>query len=70
VIVYVAQDEPYLTIVRRAAAEDAWDDDAEADGLDASLDLPETGVRLPMAEIYEGTDVARAAAEAATSVFS
>jgi Uma2 family endonuclease len=69
VIVYVAQDEARLDVLRRRP-DGSWDEDGEVEGLDASLDLPEIGMHLPMAEIYEGTDVARAAAEAATAVSS
>lgn len=60
-IVYVSQYEPHLDVVRRLA-DGGWDDDEEVDGLGAELGLPEIGVRLAMAEIYEGTDVAAATA--------
>jgi len=60
VVVYASQDEPRLDLVRR------WPDGTFADeaveGLDGMLDLPEIGVRLAMAEIYEDTLVARTAA--------
>ena len=60
VVVYASQDEPRLDLVRR------WPDGTFADeaveGLDGMLDLPEIGVRLAMAEIYEDTLVARTVA--------
>ena len=40
-------------------ADGRWED-AEVDGLAAVLDLPELGVSLPLAEIYEESGVARA----------
>ena len=60
VVVYVSQDEPRLDLVRRRA--DGGFDDEVVEGLDAVLELPEIGVRLAMAEIYEDTEVARTAA--------
>lgn len=41
-----------------------WSDE-ELEGLGAVLDLPELGVSLAMAEIYEDTDIARAVTRAA-----
>jgi Uma2 family endonuclease len=60
VIVYVSQDEPRLDLVRRRE-DGGWDEDEAVEGLDAVLELPEIDLRLPMAEIYEDTLVARAA---------
>ncbi len=60
VVVYASQDEPRLDLVRRRA--DGGFDDEVVEGLDAVLELPEIGVRLAMAEIYEDTLVARTAA--------
>ena len=62
-IVYVSQDEPRVDLVRRRG-DGAWEDEEPLEGLGATLELPEIGVRLAMAEIYEDTDVARAAASA------
>jgi Uma2 family endonuclease len=59
-IVYASQDEPRLDLVRRRP--DGGFADEVVEGLGASLELPEIGVRLAMAEIYEDTEVARAAA--------
>jgi Uma2 family endonuclease len=60
VVVYVSQDEPRLDLVRRRA--DGGFADEVVEGLDGALDLPEIGVHLAMAEIYEDTLVARTAA--------
>jgi Uma2 family endonuclease len=60
VIVYASQDEPRLDLVRRQA--DGGFADEVVEGLEGMLDLPEIGVRLAMAEIYEDTLVARTAA--------
>jgi Uma2 family endonuclease len=60
VIVYASQDEPRLDLVRRRP-DDGFADEV-VEGLGAALELPEIGVRLAMAEIYEDTEVARAAA--------
>jgi Uma2 family endonuclease len=60
VVVYVSQDEPRLDLVRRQAVGGFADEVVE--GLGGVLDLPEIGVRLAMAEIYEDTLVARTAA--------
>jgi Uma2 family endonuclease len=60
VIVYASQDEPRLDLVRRRP--DGGFADEVVEGLGAALELPEIGVRLAMAEIYEDTEVARAAA--------
>jgi Uma2 family endonuclease len=59
VIAYVSQDEPRIDLVRRGK-DGTWDDDRPVEGLAAGLDLPEIGVTLPMAEIYEDTAVAPA----------
>lgn len=56
VIVYVAQDRARLDIVRRQA-NGRWDDDEPVVGLAAELALPEIGVTLPMAGIYEDVEV-------------
>jgi len=61
VVVYASQDEPRLDLVRRQA--EGGFEDQVVEGLDGILDLPEIGVRLAMAEIYEDTLVARTAAE-------
>jgi Uma2 family endonuclease len=60
VVVYASQDEPRLDLARRRA-EGGFEDEV-VEGLDGVLDLPEIGVRLAMAEIYEDTLVARTAA--------
>jgi len=60
VIVYASQDEPRLDLVRRQA--DGGFADEVVEGLGGTLDLPEIGARLAMAEIYEDTLVARTAA--------
>jgi Uma2 family endonuclease len=60
VVVYASQDEPRLDLVRRRP--DGGFDDEAVEGLNAVLELPEIGVRLAMVEIYEDTEVARAAA--------
>lgn len=60
VVVYASQDEPRLDLVRRRP--NGGFDDEVVEGLDAVLELPEIGVRLALAEIYEDTEVARAAA--------
>jgi Uma2 family endonuclease len=59
-VVYASQDEPRLDLVRRRA--DGGFDDEVVEGLGAMLELPEVGVRLAMAEIYEDTEVVRTAA--------
>lgn len=59
VIAYVSQDEPRIDLVRRGEG-GTWDDDRPVEGLAARLDLPEIGVVLPMAEVYEDTAVAPA----------
>ncbi len=60
VVVYASQNEPRLDLVRRRA--DGGFDDEVVEGLGGVLELPEIGVRLAMVEIYEDTEVARAAA--------
>ena len=60
VVVYASQDEPRLDLVRRQA--DGGFADEVVEGLGGMLDLPEIGVRLALAEIYEDTLVARTAA--------
>jgi Uma2 family endonuclease len=59
VVVYVSQDEPRLDLVRRQP--DGSFADEVVEGLDARLELPEIGVSLAMAEVYEDTLVARTA---------
>ena len=49
-IVYVSEREPWVDIVRRT--EHGWAD-GYVEGLDAMLELPEIGVAVPLAEIYE-----------------
>lgn len=57
VILYLAQEQPRIDIVRRGP--DGRRDDGEpAVGLDSALDLPELGLALPLAELYADTDVA------------
>jgi hypothetical protein len=50
--------------VRRRGDDGSWEDEEPLEGLGATLELPEISVRLAMAEIYEDTDLARAAASA------
>jgi Uma2 family endonuclease len=57
VILYVAQDQARVDVVRRGA-DGRWDDGEPAVGLDAVLALPELGIDLPLAELYADTDVA------------
>jgi Uma2 family endonuclease len=59
VVVYASQDEPRLDLVRRRP--DGRFEDEVIEGLDGVLELPEIGASLAMAEIYEDTEVARAA---------
>lgn len=54
-IVYVSVDELRLDM-RVRSADGAWGDET-VEGLDASVPLPEIGVELPMAEIYEDTEL-------------
>jgi Uma2 family endonuclease len=65
-IVYVSQRDARLTVLRRDV-EGRWSDDEPVEGLGRSLALPELGIALPMAEIYENTEVAASAAARATS---
>ena len=57
VILYVAQDQARVDVVRRGP-DGRWDDDEPAVGLDSVLSLPELGVELPLAELYADTEVA------------
>ncbi|MCL6609180.1 MAG: Uma2 family endonuclease [Geminicoccaceae bacterium] len=57
VILYVAQDQARVDVVRRGP-DGRWDDDEPAIGLDSVLALPELGVDLPLSELYGDTDVA------------
>jgi len=57
VILYVAQDQARVDVVRRGP-DGRWDDDEPAIGLDSVLSLPELGVELPLGELYADTDVA------------
>lgn len=61
-IVYVSVREARLA-VRVRGEDDLWRDDT-VEGLEAELVLPEIGLALPMAEIYEESDVAAAVASA------
>jgi Uma2 family endonuclease len=60
VIVYVSPDRARVDVIRRQP-DGRWDDEDAVEGLDAALALPEIGASLPMAEIYEGTEVEAAA---------
>ncbi|MDW8342665.1 MAG: Uma2 family endonuclease [Geminicoccaceae bacterium] len=53
VILYVWQDQPRIDVVRRGA-DGRWDDDEPAVGPDATLALPELGIEIPLAAVYEG----------------
>lgn len=55
-ILYVHPDRARIDLVRRDAA-GRWDDDQPAEGLDATLELPEIGTSLALAEVYEGVEV-------------
>ncbi|MCS6779840.1 MAG: Uma2 family endonuclease [Geminicoccaceae bacterium] len=55
-ILYVAQDQPRIDLVRRGP-DGRWDDGEPAVGTDAVLDLPELGCALPLAAIYEGIEL-------------
>lgn len=55
-IVYVAVEEPRIDM--RVRGEDGIWRDATVEGLDAVLLLPEIGISLPLAEIYEDSEVA------------
>ncbi len=57
VILYLAQDQARVDVVRRGP-DGRWDDGEPAVGLDAVLSLPELGIELPLAELYADTDVA------------
>ncbi|MCS6877549.1 MAG: Uma2 family endonuclease [Geminicoccaceae bacterium] len=52
-ILYVWQDQPRVDVVRRGA-DGRWDDDEPAVGPDATLALPELGIEIPLAAVYEG----------------
>lgn len=52
-IVYVSVDELRLDM-RVRSADGVWGDET-VEGLEASVRLPEIGIELPMAEIYEDT---------------
>lgn len=62
-IVYVSVREARLDI--RVRGEDGYWRDETVEGLEAELVLPEIGLALPMAEIYEDSDVAAAVATGA-----
>jgi Uma2 family endonuclease len=64
-IVFVSQDEARADLWARTGNGDWRDEDVV--GLDGVLELPEIGVSLALAEIYEETDVARAAADQAAA---
>jgi Uma2 family endonuclease len=57
-IVFVSQIEPRLDMRVRDRA-GSWGDEV-VDRLDSFLELPELGLRLPLAEIYEDTSAAEA----------
>jgi Uma2 family endonuclease len=50
-VVYIEQAEPSVLSWSRARGDWPW---SELNGLDAVLELPSLGVRLPLAEVYEG----------------
>lgn len=55
-ILYVATDEARIDM-RVRGGDGIWRDEVR-EGLDARLDLPELDVQVPLAEVYEGSDVA------------
>ena len=59
-IVYVSTDEARLDM-RVRGADGVWADQA-AEGLASAAAMPEIGVSLPLAEIYEDTELATAPA--------
>lgn len=59
-IVYVSIDEARLDL--RVRGEDGIWRDKTVEGLESALYLPELGLAVPLAEIYEDSEVARAAA--------
>ncbi len=59
-IVYVSPDRARIDLVRRQT-DGRWDDEDAVEGMGAALELPEVGVRLPLEEIYAGTEVAEEA---------
>jgi Uma2 family endonuclease len=59
VIVYVHQDRLRIDLVRRQA-DGPWDDGQPLESLEARLDLPELGISLPLAEVYDGVELAAA----------
>lgn len=59
-IVYVSIDEARLDL--RVRGEDGIWRDETVEGLESVLRLPELGLSVPLAEIYEESEVARAAA--------
>lgn len=63
-IVYVSMREARLDI--RVRGEDGHWRDETVEGLEAELALPEIGVALPMAEIFEDSEVAAVATGAGT----
>jgi Uma2 family endonuclease len=60
-IVYVSTDEARLDL-RVRGADGLWRDEAAVEGLGGTLALPELDLALPLAEIYEDSEVASAAA--------
>ena len=60
-IVYVSVDEARVDM-RVRSADSAWGDET-VEGLAAVLALPEIGASLPMAEVYEETDLAAPSAQ-------
>ncbi len=59
-IVYVSTDEARLDM--RVRGEDGVWGDAAAEGLESTAVMPEIGVGLPLAEVYEDTELAAAPA--------
>lgn len=59
-ILYVSLDEARVDLRVRGEG-GIWRDDDAVEGLDADLTLPELDLVLPMGEVYEDSDVARAA---------
>jgi Uma2 family endonuclease len=54
-LLFIDPDEPRVELARRDA-DGTWRSSV-AQGLDAVLDLPVHGIRLPLAELYEGAEL-------------